>query len=158
MTAAHTSPALDRLVELGLELPELSAPSYTYVPTRRHGDLLFVSGQISRRADGTILAGIVGETANLDDAVEAARVSALNFLARVHDAVGLENVDHIVKLNGYVASTPTFTQQPTVIDGASRLLVEVLGERGRHARTALAAPVLPANSLVEIEVTVAVKS
>ncbi|MBB5156121.1 RidA family protein [Saccharopolyspora phatthalungensis] len=148
--------ALDRLHRLGLELPPAQAPKYAYEPTTRFGDLLFVSGQISRAADGKIVTGTAGGSATLDEAIEAARICALNLLARLHSSVGLDNVAQVLKLNGYVASDPQFVDQPTVIDGASTLLREVLGAAGRHARTALAAPVLPASALVEIEAIVAV--
>ncbi|GAA0996810.1 RidA family protein [Acrocarpospora macrocephala] len=153
-----TNTALDRLRRLGLTLPPAAAPKYAYEATTRLGDLLFVSGQISRAGDGTVVTGTAGDSATVAEAVEAARICALNLLARIHASVGLDNVTQILKLNGYVASGPEFTDQPTVIDGASTLLRDVLGEAGRHARTALPAPVLPARALVEIEAIVAVRT
>ncbi|GAA1256364.1 RidA family protein [Janibacter melonis] len=146
-----------QLRALGLELPDLPAPAYAYVPTTRVDDLLYVSGQISRTADGRTLTGRLGETSSVEEGVEAARICALNLLARIDASVGLDAVQQVLKLNGYVSSAGDFYQQPTVIDGASQLLVDVLGQAGTHARTALAAPVLPANALVEIEAVVAVR-
>ncbi|WP_441960966.1 RidA family protein [Mycolicibacterium houstonense] len=154
-TAGHGSP-YDRLTALRLTLPNLSAPAYAYEATTRHADLLYVSGQISRSEDGTILSGTLGPGHPPEAGLTAARVAALNLLARVDQAVGLENVRQILKLNVWVASSATFTDQPSVADGASRLLVDVLGTAGAHARTALPVHVLPKGALVELDAIVAV--
>ncbi|MEU1304494.1 RidA family protein [Streptomyces shenzhenensis] len=146
----------ERLKALSIELPVLGAPRYAYEATARWGDLLYVSGQISRTASGEILRGRLGDDATLADGVAAARTAALNLLARVDDAVGLDNV-HVLKLNAWASSAPTFVDQPSVIDGASQLLLDVLGDAGRHARTALPAHVLPQGALVELDATIAVR-
>lgn len=156
MSAAETE-VRRRLAELSLELPVLGPPKYAYEPAVLAGDLLYVSGQISRTGAGEILGGRLGDTAGVADGIAAARVSALNLLARIDDAVGLENVVRVLKLNAWVASTADAINQPEVVDGASKLLIDVLGDAGRHARTALPAPVLPQGALVELDVTVAVR-
>lgn len=145
----------ERLTALALELPVLGAPRYAYEATSRWGDLLYVSGQISRTTSGEILRGRLGEDATVEEGVTAARTAALNLLARVDDAVGLDRVQ-ILKLNAWASSAPTFVDQPTVIDGASQLLIDVLGDAGRHARTALPTQVLPQGALVELDATIAV--
>ncbi|MFF5989112.1 RidA family protein [Prauserella flavalba] len=149
--------ALERLESLRLELPVLGAPRYAYEASVRWGNLLFVSGQISRTAAGEVLTGRLGDNIDTTAGASAARVSALNLLARLHDAVGLDKIERILKITTWVTSTHDFVDQPTVADGASRLLPDVLGDAGRHARTALPAHVLPAGALVEIEATVAVR-
>ncbi|MEV6234991.1 RidA family protein [Saccharopolyspora shandongensis] len=148
----------ERLKALSIELPALSAPRYAYEATVRCGDLLYVSGQISRTASGEILQGCLGDNATVADGVTAARTSALNLLARIHDAVGLGNVQQVLKLNAWATSSRDFLDQPTVIDGASQLLLDVLGDAGRHARTALPAHVLPQGALVELDATIALRS
>lgn len=147
-----------RLAELSLELPVLGPPKYAYEPAVLSGELLHVSGQISRTAAGQVLGGRLGADADVAAGVAAARVSALNLLARVDDAVGLENVVRVLKLNAWVNSTPDAIQQPEVVDGASRLLIDVLGDAGRHARTALPAPTLPQGALVELDAVITVRS
>lgn len=148
----------ERLRALSLELPVLGAPKYSYEATTRWGDLLWVSGQISRTASGEILRGRMGEDAALEDGRRAAETSALNLLARVDEAVGLENVERVLKLDIWIASAGDFVDQPSVAEGASQLLRAVLGDAGRHARTALPAPVLPQGALVELDATIAVRS
>lgn len=147
-----------RLETLSLELPVLGAPRYAYEATTRWGDMLWVSGQISRTATGDILRGRLGDTATVEEGIAAAETAALNLLARMNDAVGLENIQQILKLDIHIASSPEFVDQPTVADGASRLLRTVLGEAGRHARTALPAHVLPQGALVELDATAAVRA
>lgn len=147
-----------RLAELAIEIPTLGAPRYAYEATVRWGDLLWVSGQISRTASGEIRGGRVGETATVEDGIAAAETSALNLLARIDAAVGLDNVERVLKLDIWVAGSPDFVDQPTVADGASRLLRTVLGDAGRHARTALPTQVLPQGALVELDATVAVRA
>lgn len=140
-----------RLSELGLELPGASEPRYAYEATTQWGGLLFVSGQIPRR-DGVVeFTGTMDGARDIEDGVRAAELCALNLLAQVEAAVGLENVDRLLKLNGYVASSSDFFDQPAVIDGASKVLRSVLGDAGGHSRTALGVGMLPANSLVEVE-------
>ncbi|MEV5646744.1 RidA family protein [Nocardia sp. NPDC052254] len=146
-----------RLAELSLELPVLGPPKYAYDPVTRFGEVLHVSGQISRRATGEILGGRLGANAEVADGIAAARVSALNLLSRIDEAVGLESVVRVLKLNAWVASTAEAVNQPEVVDGASQLLIDVLGDAGRHARTALPAPNLPQGALVELDATVAIR-
>ncbi|QIZ37624.1 RidA family protein [Saccharopolyspora sp. ASAGF58] len=157
MSAAGTE-VRRRLAELSLELPVLGPPKYAYEPVVRAGELLYVSGQISRTGAGEILGGRLGDGIGVAEGIAAARVSALNLLARIDDAVGLENVVRVLKLNAWVASTADAIDQPEVVDGASQLLIDVLGDAGRHARTALPAPGLPQGALVELDATVAVRA
>lgn len=147
-----------RLETLSLELPVLGAPRYAYEATTRWNDMLWISGQISRTATGDILRGRLGDTATVEEGIAAAETAALNLLARMNDAVGLENIQQILKLDIHIASSPEFVDQPTVADGASRLLRTVLDDAGRHARTALPAHVLPQGALVELDATVAVRA
>lgn len=146
----------ENLQRLGIELPDLPAPQYSYVPFNRQGNTLYVSGQISRTAAGDILAGRVGEDATLEEGIHAAEVATINLLARIHQSIGLDNVAQILKLNVWVNSSDDFIQQPQVADGASQLLEAVLGEAGKHARTALPTNTLPQGALVELDAVVAV--
>ena len=142
-----------RLAELGIVLPKPAQPVATYVPWVRTGNLVYISGQGAVR-DGKIeYTGRVGETLSVEDAVASARLTAINIVAHLRDACGgdLDRVKRIVKLLGFVNCTPTFGEQPKVINGASDLMVEVFGEKGRHARSAVGAPSLPFNLSVEIE-------
>lgn len=145
-----------KLKELGIELPELPAPQYSYVPATQQGKTLYLSGQISRTAAGDILTGKVGENARIEDGVHAAEVAVINLLARIDQAVGLENVEKILKLTVWVNSADDFIAQPTVADGASQLLEKVLGTAGHHARTALPTNTLPKGALVELDAIVGV--
>lgn len=141
-----------RLAELGLTLPEAPAPAANYVPFVQTGNLVFVSGQISRDNAG-LITGKLGADLDLAAGQAAARACALALLAQVRAACGgdLGRVRRVVKLGGFVNSTPDFTQQPQVINGASDLLVAVLGDAGRHARAAVSAPSLPLGVAVEID-------
>lgn len=141
-----------RLRDLGLTLPAAPAPAANYVPYVRTGDLVFVSGQISQGPDGLIL-GKLGDNLDVAAGTAAARSCALSLLAQVQAACGgdLDRLVRVVKLTGFVNSTDDFTRQPEVINGASDLLVEVLGDAGRHARAAVSAPALPRGVAVEIE-------
>ena len=144
-----------RLKELGIELPAVSAPLAAYVPTRIVGNMLCISGQ-GPIVDGKIVArGKLGRDLSIEDGIAAARLSAINALAAVASAIGdLDRVVQIAKLNGYVNSTDDFEMQHLVINGASELLVDVLGERGRHARAAVGTNSLPMGMPVEIELVV----
>jgi len=151
-----------RLAELGLELPAVAAPVAAYVPALRSGRYVHTSGQLPF-VDGALPAtGKVGEGEGLvapDVAAGLARQCALNALAAVHDVVGdLDQVARVVKVVGFVASDPTFTGQPGVINGASELLGEVLGEAGVHARSAVGVAVLPLDAPVEVEIVVELAS
>lgn len=141
-----------RLAELGVTLPEAAAPAANYVPFVWHGNILYVSGQISLGPDGLVL-GRLGETMEQDEGAAAARICAINLLAQVKEACGgdLDRLSRVIKLTGFVNSTPAFTDQPKVINGASDFLVEVLGDAGRHARSAVGVSALPLGVAVEIE-------
>lgn len=148
-----------RLAGLGLSLPDAPAPVANYVPTCQIGGLLFVSGQVSRRGDGHVLAGKLGDNLDIAAGQEAARVCALNILAQAKAAIGsLDRIERVVKLTGFVNSSPTFNGQPQVVNGASDLLVEVLGEKGRHTRSAVGVAALPVDAAVEIEAILAIRS
>lgn len=141
-----------RLAELGITLPDAPAPAANYVPFVRSGDLLFISGQISQSAAG-LIKGRLGETMDVAEGAEAARCCGLSLIAQARAALDgdLDRVVRVVKLGGFVNSTPDFTDQPRVINGCSDLMVAVFGEAGRHARAAVSAPALPLGVAVEIE-------
>ena len=142
-----------RLQALGLSLPDAPAPVANYVPTRLAGELLFISGQVSRTPDGKIFAGKLGGGLSVDAGRQAARLCGLALLAQAKAALGgdLDRIVACVKLLGFVNGTADFTQQPAVVNGCSDLLVEVLGEAGRHARSAVGVNALPMDSAVEVE-------
>ncbi len=147
----------ERLAELGLEIPDVAAPVAAYVPTVRTGNHIYVSGQLPKRGDDLIAAGKVGGEVSAEEAAECARQCALNAIAAVRAEIGdLSLVKRVVKLVVFVASTPDFTGQPGVANGASELLGEVFGEAGRHARSAVGVPVLPLDTPVEVEMIVEV--
>ncbi|MGP3534746.1 RidA family protein [Microbacterium sp. RD1] len=148
--------AADRLAELGIDLPAVSAPAGAYVPAKVYGDLVFTAGQLPFVSGVLPATGKVGDGHGLvppTDAYEYARLCALNAIAAAADAAGgLERITGVLKVTGFVASVPQFTGQPGVINGASELLGEVFGDAGRHARSAVGVPVLPLDSPVEVEV------
>ena len=150
-----------RLAELGLTLPPVAAPVAAYVPAVVDGDLVWTSGQLPF-VDGALAAtGLVGEGEGLvppQDAAQLARVCALNALAAIGSVVDLERVTRIVKVVGFVASGPGFTGQPGVVNGASELFGQVLGEAGRHARSAVGVAQLPLGAPVEVEVVASLRS
>lgn len=141
-----------RLTELGLTLPDAPAPAANYVPYVQTGNTLYVSGQISMNADGFIT-GKVGADLSVEEGAAAAKTCALSLLAQVRAACGgdLTRLKSVVKLVGFVNSHGDFTDQPKVINGASDAMVEILGDAGRHARSAVSAGALPFNVAVEIE-------
>jgi enamine deaminase RidA (YjgF/YER057c/UK114 family) len=146
----------ERLAELGLTLPSVVPPVAAYVPAVRTGSLVYTSGQLPM-VDGALGAiGKVGGQVTAEQAKGLARTCALNALAAIDALVGLESVVRIVKVVGFVASTPDFTGQPGVVNGASELLGEVFGEQGRHARSAVGVAVLPLDAPVEVELIVEV--
>ena len=149
----------DRLLELGVTLPDAPAPAANYVPTVQMGEMLFVSGQISNNSDGLVI-GKLGENMNVQDGAAAARLCAINLLAQVKTACGgdLDRLVRVIKLTGFVNSTGDFTDQPKVINGASDFLVEALGDAGRHSRSAVSAAALPLGVAVEIEGIFQIKS
>lgn len=146
----------DRLAELGIELPAVAAAAGSYLPSVQSGNLLFTAGQLPF-VDGRLPAtGRVGAEVSPEDAKEYARVCGLNLLAVIDAAVGLDKVERIVKVVGFVASAEGFTGQPGVINGVSDLLAEVFGESGRHARSAVGVAELPLGAPVEVEAIVQV--
>ena len=147
-----------RLKELGLSLPDAPAPAANYVPFVRSGNLIFVSGQISQ-GEGGLIKGKLGADMDVPAGAEAARRCGLSLIAQAKAALGgdLDRIARVVKLTGFVNSTPDFTDQPKVINGCSDLMVEVFGEAGRHARAAVSAPALPLGVAVEIEAIFEVK-
>lgn len=153
---SHVAPE-DRLVELGITLPEPAAPVASYVPTVEVGGMLFISGQVSF-VDGALMTGKVGDTRDETDAILAAQGCGLMLIAQMKKALGsLDRVERIVKIGAFVASTPDFTGQPRVANGASDLMEAVFGDAGKHARSAVGVPVLPLDATVEIDAIVKVK-
>lgn len=149
--------ARDRLAELGHTLPPVVPPVAAYVPAVRAGELVWTSGQLPM-VDGRLdVTGKVGAMVTPDQARELARTCALNALAAVDALVGLDAVERVVKVVGFVASAPDFTGQPGVVNGASELLGEVFGDAGRHARSAVGVASLPLDAPVEVEVVVQVR-
>ncbi|HVM27327.1 MAG TPA: RidA family protein [Mycobacteriales bacterium] len=145
-----------RLAELGLELPPVVPPVAAYVPAVRSGDLVFTSGQLPVVEGRMDVTGKVGALVTPEQAKALARTCALNGLAAVDALVGLDAVVRVVKVVGFVASTPDFTGQPAVVNGASELLGEVFGEAGQHARSAVGVASLPLDAPVEVELVVEV--
>lgn len=144
--------AYTRLEELGLRLPSTPAPGGNYVPFKISGDLLYLAGQGPSRSDGTWYVGKVGSDVTWEEAYEHARIVGLRLLGVAADAVGDLDRIEVVKVLGMVNAVPDFTDHPRVINGCSDLFVEVLGERGRHARSAVGMGSLPNGMTVEVEV------
>ena len=160
MTETRTQTPADpeaRLAELGLSLPAVAAPVAAYIPAVRTGNLVYTSGQLPF-VDGELHAtGIVGADVDTETAAECARFCALNALAAVKAEIGdLAAVRRVVKVVGFVASAPSYVDQPLVINGASELLGAVFGDAGRHARSAVGVASLPKNTPVEVEIIVEV--
>ena len=146
----------DRLAELGVALPPVPVPVAAYVPAVRTGDLVYTSGQLPTVAGELVVTGRVGAEVLTEDAAAAARTCALNALAAVDALVGLDAVRRVVKVVGFVASAPGFTDQPAVVNGASELLGAIFGEPGQHARSAVGVAELPKGAPVEVELIVEV--
>jgi enamine deaminase RidA (YjgF/YER057c/UK114 family) len=142
-----------RLTELGITIPVPQPPVATYVPFVRTGNLVVVSGQLPMAQGKLAFAGKLGETVSLEDGQAAARQCFLNLLAHVNTACGgdLDRVVRVVRLGGFVACGPGFSQHPAVINGASDLAVEIFGDAGRHARAAVGVPSLPLDAAVELD-------
>jgi enamine deaminase RidA (YjgF/YER057c/UK114 family) len=158
MSAVDASGAVSpeaRLAELGIELPDVVPPVATYVPAVVGGSFLYTSGQLPMVSGALPATGKVGDGHGLvpaDDAKAYARICALNALAAARSVLGsLDRVTQVVKVTGFVASDPSFTGQPGVVNGASEVLGEIFGEAGRHARSAVGVAVLPLDSPVEVE-------
>lgn len=147
------------LADLGIELPVAAKPVANYVPWSRTGNLVFISGQ-GPMADGKIAyTGILGDGVSVEDGIKSARLCAMNVVAQLKDACGgdLDRVKRVVKLVGFVNASARFTEHPKVINGASDFMVEVFGDKGRHARSAVASPSLPFAISVEVEAIVEIE-
>lgn len=144
----------DRLTELGIKLPDAMPAVANYLPFVRAGNMLSISGQISKNMDGSLITGRLGDDVSMADGQKAARICAINILSQINAAGFLEKVDRVAKLGGFVACTPEFTGQPLVINGASDLMVDVFGDRGRHSRSAVGVSALPLGVAVEIDALV----
>ena len=147
-----------RINELKIYLPEAPKPVAAYIPAKQTGKLVFTAGQLPMVNGELIYKGLLGQDVEIEEATKAARICTLNALAAIKGVIGdLDRIKQIVRVVGYVASVPTFTQQPAVVNGASELLLEIFGENGKHARSAVGMAVLPLNASVEIELTVEVE-
>ena len=146
------------LSKLNLLLPEAPKPVAAYIPAKQSGKLVFTAGQLPMVNGELISKGLLGQDVEIEEANKAAQICTLNALAAIKGVIGdLDRIKQIVRVVGYVASVPTFTQQPAVVNGASELLLEIFGDSGKHARSAVGMAVLPLNASVEIELTVEVE-
>ncbi|MBV9348367.1 MAG: RidA family protein [Pseudolabrys sp.] len=142
-----------KLTQLGITLPKPATPIANYVPFVRSGNLLTISGQLCLGVDGKVVAiGQLGGGVTIEDGAKAARACAINLLAQAKAAVGdLDKIVRVVRLGGFINSAPAFADGPKVMNGASDLMVEVLGDKGRHARTTVGVSALPLDAAVEVE-------
>jgi enamine deaminase RidA (YjgF/YER057c/UK114 family) len=148
----------NRIKNLGLVLPEVSAPLAAYIPAKKTGHVIFTAGQLPLLKGELICKGLLGQDVDVEQAYQAARICTLNALAAIKGVIeDLDQIVQVVRVVGYVASTSTFTQQPAIVNGASELLLEIFGEVGKHARSAVGVASLPINASVEIELIVEVK-
>lgn len=149
----------ERLIELDIVIPDSPNPAAVYVPAKRTGNLVYTSGQDCRKDGELLYSGKLGSSLTIEQGYEAARQTMINCLAVLQQEIGdLNKVKQIVKVLGFVNSAEGFVEQPYVINGASELLVEIFGERGKHARSAISANELPFNTPVEIEIIVELKN
>ena len=147
----------NKIKELGLQLPEPPKPLAAYIPAKQAGNLVFTAGQLPMVNGEIILKGLLGQEIEIEPAYNAAKICTLNALSAIKGVIGdLDKIKQVVRVVGYVASVPTFTQQPAVVNGASEFLLEIFGDKGKHARSAVGMAVLPLNAAVEIELTVEV--
>ncbi len=148
----------DKLDQMGIVLPEPGPPLGSYVPWVRTGNTIFLSGVLPLREGRLVSPGRLGESVDVESGAQAARLAVVNALAVLKSAIGfLDRVVRIVRVTGYVASTPEFSDHPKVLNGASDLLAEVFGDRGRHSRVAVGAPSLPKGACVEIDLIIEVR-
>ena len=147
----------EKITQLGLSLPPVPKPVGLYQPFVVSGNLAFLSGQISRDALGKLLTGKVGKDLSLAEGQAAARLAALNALSIMKHLIGFEKISRIVKMTGFVQTAPDFYEIPAVLNKASELFAEVLGDRGTHARSAVGMASLPLNAAVEIELVLELK-
>jgi enamine deaminase RidA (YjgF/YER057c/UK114 family) len=147
----------EKITQLGLSLPPTPKPVGLYQPFAVSGKLAFLSGQISKDAEGKVLTGKVGKDLSLAEGKAAARLAALNALSVMKHLIGFEKISRVVKMTGFVQAAPDFYEIPAVVNGASELLGEVMGDRGTHARSAVGMASLPLNAAVEIELVLELK-
>lgn len=147
----------EKITQLGLSLPPAPKPVGLYQPVVESGKLAFLSGQISKAADGKLLTGKVGTDLSLAEGRQAARLAALGALSVMKHLIGFEKISRVVKMTGFVQSAADFYEIPAVVNGASELLAEVLGDKGTHARSAVGMASLPMNAAVEIELILELK-
>lgn len=147
----------EKIKSLNLILPLAPKPAGSYSPVVIHGDLAFLSAQVSKTGDGKILTGKLGLDLTLEEGKQAARAAALNGLAIIKDLIGFSKFDRLLRLVGYVQADDHFYEIPAVLNGASDLFLEVFGEKGVHARSAVGMASLPMNAAVELEITLALK-
>jgi enamine deaminase RidA (YjgF/YER057c/UK114 family) len=150
---------IEKVMEgLNVSIPDPSKPVAAYVSAKQSGNLVFTAGQLPMVKGELISKGLLGQDVEIEEAKNAAKICTLNALAAIKGVIGdLDRIKQIVRVVGYVASVPTFTQQPAVVNGASEFLLEIFGEKGKHARSAVGMAVLPLNASVEIELTVEVE-
>ena len=146
------------LAEKGIVLPAAPKPVGSYTPVVISRGVAYLSGQVSKLPDGTILSGKVGKDLTLEEAKKAARQAAINALSALKDFVGFDKIDGILRIVGFVQTAPDFFEVPAVINGASDLFLDVFGEKGLHARSSVGVHTLPMNAAVEIELTVGLKN
>lgn len=147
------------LEKLGITIPNSAAPAANYMPWVRDGDLLYISGQLPFKDGKVTVEGHLGQDVSVEDGQDAAKWCAVNILAQVKAAVGsLDKIEQVIKLGAFVSCAPDFKQHPQVVNGASDFMVEVLGDKGRHARAAVGMSSLPLNAAVEIEAIIRVKA
>lgn len=146
-----------RLAELGITLPKAAAPVASYVPIVVHDNVAYISGQLPF-IDGNLVTGKLGQDVSLDRGIAAARACGLMILAQLVGAdIALDRVAHIIKLGAFICSAPDFSDQPKVANGASELMFDIFGEKGRHARSAVGVPVLPLHAAVEVDAIIALE-
>lgn len=148
-----------RLKEIGITVPAAAAPLASYVPTVQTGSLLFLSGQVTLKDGKREFVGKLGRDFTTEQGAEAARLCALNIVAQLKAALGdLDRVRRVVKLTGFVNAVPDFTEQPQVVNGASDLLAEIFGDKGKHARSAVGVGSLPGGVACEVEAIVEIEA
>jgi enamine deaminase RidA (YjgF/YER057c/UK114 family) len=149
----------NRIIELGLVLPAPRAPAFSYAAVSLHANLAWVSGQLPWRLDGSLPNGKLGAEISIEEGQESARCCLLNALSVLKQGLGsLNSVEKVIKLTGFVASATGFIEQPQVMDGASKLILDIFSERGKHARSAIGVAELPRGVPVEIEFVFAIKT
>lgn len=146
-----------KLQKLSLGLPAPPQPAGAYLPLRKSGEFIFLSGQLSKDEQGRVVTGKVGKELTVEEGKRAARLALVQALSLLDAHIGLDQIDQVSRLVGYVQSADNFYGQSEVLNGASELMVEILGEKGRHARTAIGVASLPLNAAVELELTLRVQ-